>query len=169
MLFFAGWPVELPLFELTPAASQVVFQGDKLPFVCRASVVDSSTHMLWIRGDGPVLTNKTAGVFVHTRYSPDRTVMINSLVLERLALKDSGIWQCRVQTMRGNVSKTVNIVVISADTLYCTKKETHTNKGIVSVVVACCGYWHEHLFVLICLASLNSEFSRKRYFFANHT
>ena len=129
MLLLVDWPVELPLFELTPATSQVVFQGDKLPFVCRASVIDSSTRMVWIREGKPVLTNKTVGIFVHTRYSPDRTVMINSLVLEKLALKDSGIWQCRVQTMRGNVSKTVNIIVISVDTLYCRKKVTITNKG----------------------------------------
>lgn len=127
--YHCNWPVELPLFELTPATSQVVFQGDKLPFVCRASVIDSSTRMVWVREDQPVLTNKTAGIFVHTRYSPDRTVMINSLVLERLAVKDSGIWQCRVQTHRGNVSKTVNIVVISANTLYCRRKVTRTNKG----------------------------------------
>ncbi len=38
--FFADWPVELPLFELIPNTNQVVFQGDRLPFQCKASVIE---------------------------------------------------------------------------------------------------------------------------------
>ena len=85
--------------------------------------------MKWIRQGNAVATDRSRGVFVHTFYSPDQTVMINSLVLENLSVGSSGIWKCQVTTNRGNVTRAVNIVVISDDSVYCPVKVTKTNKG----------------------------------------
>ncbi|XP_013403689.1 adhesion G protein-coupled receptor A3 isoform X1 [Lingula anatina] len=123
------WEVELPLFELTPSASQIVFQGDKLPFECRASVLDQTTRMMWLRGGQLVSTNKSAGVYVHTALSPDQTVMTHSLVLEHLTVQNSGAWDCSVVTEYGNVSRSVNILVVSSEELYCPETTVSTNKG----------------------------------------
>jgi hypothetical protein len=43
---FSDRPLELPLFEIFPSKSQVVFEGDKLPFECRASVIDKRADWL---------------------------------------------------------------------------------------------------------------------------
>ena len=86
------------MFEIKPGMSQIVFEGDKLPFDCRASVVDPNTSMFWLRHSAVVETNRSLGIFVHTRHSPDNTVMMHSLVLEDLKLQHSGEWLCLVST-----------------------------------------------------------------------
>lgn len=124
------WPVELPLFELLPSRSQIVFQGDKLPFECRASVLEPNTKIAWIRNGEELTTNKSMGVLLDIQYSPDKSVVVNRLVLEDLDMDNSGIWKCQVTTPQGSISKSVNIIVISEDTLYCRAVVTKTNKGI---------------------------------------
>ena len=114
---------------MTPNTNQVVFEGDKLPFDCRASIIDPSTVMYWVRKGKAVGTNRTLGIMVYTQLTPDHTEMTASLIVEHLTVTDSGIWECFVHTSRGNVSKTVNIVVISDDTLYCPLMVSRTNKG----------------------------------------
>ena len=55
---FSERPLELPLFEIRPNRSQVVFEGDKIPFECRASVVDPETKILWLREGHIVISNR---------------------------------------------------------------------------------------------------------------
>ncbi|CAH1785132.1 unnamed protein product [Owenia fusiformis] len=124
-----NWPVELSLFELEPSKSQVVFEGDKLPFECQASILDESTKMLWVRKGEPVEANHTIGIYVHYDKTPDETVLINRLVLEDLTVEHTGIWECLVLTQRGNISRDVNIIVISDDVLFCPAVNVETNKG----------------------------------------
>ncbi|XP_060079222.1 adhesion G protein-coupled receptor A3-like [Ylistrum balloti] len=123
-------PLELPLFEITPSKSQVVFEGDKIPFECQASVVDDNMHMFWVRKGGVVTTNRSAGIFVHTYPSQDRTMMTHRLLLNNLGKDDTGIWQCMVTTPQGNVSDDINIVVISSSALYCVAITSKTERGI---------------------------------------
>ena len=80
----ADWPVELPRFDLSPGSSQVVFEGDSLPFECRATVVDAAMRLYWVRNDEAVETNDTLGVHVTTQYSPDMTEMTTRLVVDFL-------------------------------------------------------------------------------------
>ena len=126
--FFTGWPVELPAFQLTPSSSQVVFEGDKLPFECQASFTDKTTKMLWVREDRVLETNKSEGMYIHEQKAAGGTI-IKRLVLDHLSPKHNGVWKCVVQTRQGNATKSVNIIVISDDTVYCSQKITTSNKG----------------------------------------
>ncbi|XP_074644037.1 adhesion G protein-coupled receptor A3-like [Tubulanus polymorphus] len=130
-LLHCNWPVKLKVFKLIPSKNQVVFEGDKLPFECQASKSDSSTRIVWIREGHAVETNRSAGIIVKTA-SKDRSVAVKSLLLKKLQVKNSGVWTCQVQTKTGNISKTVNIVVISDDTLHCDAVTISTNKGTFS-------------------------------------
>ncbi|XP_064630086.1 adhesion G protein-coupled receptor A3-like isoform X2 [Lineus longissimus] len=124
-----NWPIELPLFVINPSKSQVVFQGDELPFECRASAINAKTDVVWFREGKKVETNQSAGIMVSTRPSDNNKVIMNRLTLRNLEVKNSGIWMCQVQTPQGNASKTVNIVVISDNTLHCPRTEVQTNRG----------------------------------------
>ncbi|XP_063435452.1 adhesion G protein-coupled receptor A3-like [Mytilus trossulus] len=123
-------PLELPLFEISPSTSQVVFEGDKLPFECRASVIDRNTKMVWIRKEEIVETNRKKGIIVHTSNSRDQSIMIHHLVLEELSKNDSGIWQCRVTSPQGNVTNNISIVVMPTTAKFCPSFTTTTNKGV---------------------------------------
>lgn len=123
-------PLELPLFEIIPGKSQIVFEGDKLPLECRAQVIDPQTKMYWLRNGEVVETNRSTGVFVLTRKSPDHTVMLHSLVLDDLKVLNRGEWLCMVSTPQGNVSMAANIVVIDKDAHQCKEVTTKTNKGV---------------------------------------
>ncbi|KAK6177945.1 hypothetical protein SNE40_012804 [Patella caerulea] len=121
--------LQLPYFEITPSHSQVVFEGDKLPFECSASVLHSRTNITWLRGAIPVTSNKTAGIFVHTQYTPDKTRITHSLAIKNLDKSHSGQWYCQVSTPQGKVSQGVNISVISNQAVYCPEVIKVTNKG----------------------------------------
>ncbi|KAL4232013.1 hypothetical protein ACF0H5_009591 [Mactra antiquata] len=123
-------PLELPLFEIKPGTSQIVFEGDKIPFDCRASIIDPNTKMFWLRHGSVVETNRSQGIFVLTRKSMDNTVMIHTLVLENLKSTRAGDWMCLVSTPQGNDTKTVSLVVIDSDAPQCEKNMTRTNKGV---------------------------------------
>ncbi|ESP00442.1 hypothetical protein LOTGIDRAFT_140702, partial [Lottia gigantea] len=121
--------LQLPYFEITPHHSQVVFEGDKLPFECSASVIHTKTNITWIRGQKSIISNKTAGIFVHTQYTPDKTRITHSLVVENLDKSHSGQWYCQVATPQGKVSQGVNISVISNQAVYCPEVVKVTGKG----------------------------------------
>ena len=61
-------------------------------------MTDVDTKMFWLRNGEVVETNRSTGVFVLTRLSPDRTVMLHSLVLEELKVPNRGEWLCMVST-----------------------------------------------------------------------
>ncbi|XP_041370452.1 adhesion G protein-coupled receptor A3-like [Gigantopelta aegis] len=121
--------LQLPFFEIIPKESQIVFEGDKLPFECRASVIHQKTKIFWMRKNVTIKTNKTAGVFVHTLMSPDRTVITHSLVVENLQKSHTGNWSCQVSTPQGKVSRDVMITVIKTEVIKCPSVTKVTNKG----------------------------------------
>lgn len=51
---------------MTPSQSQVVFEGDKLPFTCHASSLDGHTQLHWERFSKPVAINKTQDMLIQT-------------------------------------------------------------------------------------------------------
>ncbi|KAK7468009.1 hypothetical protein BaRGS_00036753, partial [Batillaria attramentaria] len=126
-----GHGLQLPVFEIKPSQSQVVFEGDKLPFECRASVVHTKTHIAWVREAGKlvVTNNKTAGIFVHTSMSPDKTIIIQSLVVENLDKSHEGVWSCQVTTPQGQVTKHVEVEVLNYVGLSCPSTVQVTPKG----------------------------------------
>jgi len=124
--------VELAYFELSPATSQVVFEGDQLQFECRASVRDMDAHMMWVRGGQKIANNQTLGILIHQTYSPDNSILMQSLILRRLQVSHSGVWTCFIQTARGNTSKSVNVIVMSLQATYCPAVNNITAKGTYS-------------------------------------
>lgn len=118
------------MFDLQPSTNQIVFEGDKLPFECRAFKSDEHSEMFWIREGKRLSTNRTAGIFLHEMYIHDRQIMITRLVIEKLAKSHQGIWECQVTTPRGNVSESVNVVVIPSNALYCSRERVRTPKGM---------------------------------------
>lgn len=126
---FSDRPLELPLFEIKPSHNQVVFEGDKLPFTCRATIIDDDTRMVWIRKEEIVQTNRSLGILVFNRKTPDK-IMVHQLVLENLMEDDTGIWECKVTTPQGNVSSKINIIVIPNTAAYCSSVRSMTNKGV---------------------------------------
>lgn len=105
-----------------------MFAGDKLPFQCRASLVDPSMTMSWQHDGVVVASNRSLGVFVHAQPLPDELLM-TTMVLERLLVAHSGTWKCLVESTSGNVSKSVNVVVLAEDTGYCAPVATDTSRG----------------------------------------
>lgn len=138
----AEYPLELPVFELTPSTSQVAFEGDKLPLECRVTEPPAGILMnvTWTRGGSSVTdpeeiqTDKSRGLIVHVRTEPDRT-LVTTLVVERLdAQRDSGNWTCRVTTSHGGVTeRSVRVVVLSgsasSSSQYCPLSVTESNRG----------------------------------------
>ncbi|CAL1548560.1 unnamed protein product, partial [Lymnaea stagnalis] len=79
---FTDHNLQLPIFEIRPSESQLVFQGDKLPFECHASALSNNMDIAWFRGGQRVTSNKTMGVFVHTSQNLDRTIFNHRLIVE---------------------------------------------------------------------------------------
>ncbi|XP_048126309.1 adhesion G protein-coupled receptor A3 [Alosa alosa] len=57
-------PLELPLFQLIPSQTQVVFRGDRLPLQCTVSYLEPSLSVTWSHNQQPVLTQEDRGVYV---------------------------------------------------------------------------------------------------------
>lgn len=108
LLISTDHKLQLPIFDIRPSESQLVFQGDKLPFECHASVTPGKMEIAWFRGGQLVTTNKTIGVFVYTSHNLDRTVINHRLVVESLDSSHAGEWSCVVSTDTGNLTKTVS-------------------------------------------------------------
>lgn len=96
-------PLELPLFEIKPGINQIVFEGDKIPIECQASIVHPKTEMSWLRHRELVVTNRSQGIFTNTRKNLDHTIMTHSLVLENLKAQNAGEWVCLVSTPQVNI------------------------------------------------------------------
>ncbi|KAL8623643.1 hypothetical protein ACOMHN_051085 [Nucella lapillus] len=111
--------LQLPVFEIKPSHSQLVFEGDKLPFECRASVIHPRTLIAWVREGG-----RGRG-----SYSPDRTIVSHSLVVENLHKDHEGVWSCQVTTPQGKVTKHVEVEVLNYIGLSCPPITRHTPKG----------------------------------------
>lgn len=108
----------------------MVFEGDKIPLICRASIINRETRMVWLRRGEVVSTNRSVGIFVITEETPDKSTMIHTLMLKHLTEEDSGVWQCMVTTPQGNVSTDITIVVISNTAATCPSKTSKTKKGV---------------------------------------
>ncbi|GCB74340.1 hypothetical protein scyTo_0003429 [Scyliorhinus torazame] len=57
-------PLELSLFQMIPSRHQVVFRGDRLPFLCTATYVDKSTQIQWLHGGKVTVTDEDNEIFV---------------------------------------------------------------------------------------------------------
>lgn len=120
--------LKLQVFELAPSTNQIVFAGDKLPFHCRASIVDHDTNMSWLHNDKLIVSNRTLGIFIHDESLPNQ-MLLTTMVLERLTISHTGSWKCLVESAKGRAAKSVSIVVLAENTGYCTRTVTKTSRG----------------------------------------
>jgi len=123
------WPLELPVFELVPATSQVVFEGDRFPLECHVAELDAEMNVTWIHDSEMVEIDHERGLLLYTRQLPGRT-RVTTLVIERLnAESDSGNWTCHVATALGKSELSVEIVVLSRKTVHCLPEVTDSDRG----------------------------------------
>lgn len=104
----------------------MVFEGDLLPLTCRVSAGDDLVKVGWYRQSSPVLDSETITVTDWHRSGDTVEVQV---VLEQLSLDHSGVWQCQVETNHGNASKTIAVVVVPKDTIFCPSSLTTTKRG----------------------------------------
>ncbi|XP_067132916.1 adhesion G protein-coupled receptor A3 isoform X2 [Centruroides vittatus] len=124
-----NWPVQLPLFELSPKVNQLVFEGDTLLFQCRVSNVEDNIKLNWMLDDLAITTDPLGVVAVQTHVSQDGSVLRSLLSISRLRTHHSGIWRCHVETPRGNESRSIQIIVIAENNRVCSRMMTSDNKG----------------------------------------
>ncbi|XP_006825959.1 adhesion G protein-coupled receptor A3-like [Saccoglossus kowalevskii] len=126
------YPLELPVFDLSPLNNQVVFLGDTLPMTCMATYLDESTRMSWFKDLKEVKQNASAGIGVEEHISRDRSIITSKLIVHNLVMSNGGLWECRVWTSRGNDSRAVSIIVLKDSAEFCPKESTSDNKGTIS-------------------------------------
>ncbi|XP_067857091.1 adhesion G protein-coupled receptor A2-like isoform X2 [Heptranchias perlo] len=122
-------PLELPILQLIPSLRQVVFQGDRLPFLCTATYLDDSTRVLWHHDGILVRPEEESEVIVVESLIHDCSLISSELILSNIYLLASGEWECVITTSRGNASRKVEIVVIDTSATYCQAERVTNNRG----------------------------------------
>ncbi|XP_048474477.1 adhesion G protein-coupled receptor A2-like [Rhincodon typus] len=125
----ADGPLELPILQLIPSLRQVVFQGDRLPFLCTATYLDNSTRVLWYHNNILVQPQEGGAVVIVDSLIHDCSLISSELILSHVYLLASGEWECVITTSRGNASRKVDIVVIDTSATYCQAERVTNNRG----------------------------------------
>nr|CAD7401289.1 unnamed protein product [Timema cristinae] len=126
------WPVSA-LLELIPNVNQVVFVGDELHLLCRASAAalsentDPSVSWLWGSSD-PTLYLQ--GVRVDNRFWADSGLVESVVSINHLLAEHSGLWNCHLTSREANHSQSILIMVLSQEMSHCPQTVTETNKGV---------------------------------------
>ncbi|XP_074838113.1 adhesion G protein-coupled receptor A2 [Carettochelys insculpta] len=120
---------ELHTHHLIPSLRQVVFQGDRLPFQCTATYLDSSTRILWYHNRVLVEEDEGTGIILEESLIHDCTFITSELTLSNIRVSANGEWECAVSTSQGNVSKKVEIVVLETSASYCPAERVTNNRG----------------------------------------
>uniref|UniRef100_A0A452IZT0 Adhesion G protein-coupled receptor A2 n=1 Tax=Gopherus agassizii TaxID=38772 RepID=A0A452IZT0_9SAUR len=120
---------ELHTHHLIPSLRQVVFQGDRLPFQCTATYLDSSTRIRWYHNRVLVEGDEQTGIILGESLIHDCTFITSELILSNIHVSANGEWECAVSTSQGNVSKKVEIVVLETSASYCPAERITNNRG----------------------------------------
>ncbi|XP_038630054.1 adhesion G protein-coupled receptor A3-like isoform X2 [Scyliorhinus canicula] len=122
-------PLELPLFQMIPSRHQVVFRGDRLPFLCTATYVDKSTQIQWLHGGNVMVTDEDNEILVEPVIIHDCCLISSELILSNIDVDATGEWECLITTSRGNSSKKVELMVLETAAPYCPAERVTNNKG----------------------------------------
>lgn len=122
-------PLELHTHSLLPSQRQVVFKGDRLPFHCTAALVDKITTLYWLHNGRIVTSNPDMGIHLENSVVHDCTFITSELLLYDVHVEASGEWECVVATGRGNVSRSVEIVVLENSASFCPEEKVINNRG----------------------------------------
>uniref|UniRef100_A0A8C4Z5Y4 Adhesion G protein-coupled receptor A2 n=1 Tax=Gadus morhua TaxID=8049 RepID=A0A8C4Z5Y4_GADMO len=116
-------------FSLLPSQRQVVFRGDRLPFHCTAALVDKITTLHWRHNGQLVTSDPEMGVQLEESAVHDCTFITSELILFNVHVEASGEWECVVTTGRGNISRTVEIVVLENSASFCPEEKVKNDRG----------------------------------------
>lgn len=122
-------PLELHTLSLLPSQRQVVFRGDRLPFHCTAALVDKFTTLHWRHNGRLVTSDPEMGVQLEDSVLHDCTFITSELLLFNVHVEASGEWECVVSTGRGNISRSVEIVVLENSASFCPEDKVVNNRG----------------------------------------
>lgn len=122
-------PLELHTHSLLPSQRQVVFKGDRLPFHCTAALVDKITTLHWQHNSQIVTSDPEMGIQLENSVVHDCTFITSELILYDVHVEASGEWECVVSTGRGNVSRSVEIVVLENSASFCPEEKVINNRG----------------------------------------
>ncbi|KAM9394516.1 adhesion G protein-coupled receptor A2 [Pholidichthys leucotaenia] len=122
-------PLELHTLSLLPSQRQLVFQGDRLPFHCTAALVDKMTTLQWRHNGQLVTPDSEMGVQLEDSVVHDCTFVTSELILFNVHVEASGEWECVVSTGRGNISRTVEILVLENSASFCPEDKVVNNRG----------------------------------------
>lgn len=121
--------LELHTHSLLPSQRQVVFKGDRLPFHCTAALVDKITTLHWQHNGQIVTSDSNMGIQLENSVVHDCTFITSELILYNVHVEASGEWECVVSTGRGNVSRSVEIVVLENSASFCPEEKVINNRG----------------------------------------
>uniref|UniRef100_A0A8C6WFB7 Adhesion G protein-coupled receptor A2 n=1 Tax=Neogobius melanostomus TaxID=47308 RepID=A0A8C6WFB7_9GOBI len=122
-------PLELHTHSLLPSQRQVVFKGDRLPFHCTAALVDKITTLYWLHNGRIVTSDPDMSIQLENSVVHDCTFITSELLLYDVHVEASGEWECVVATGRGNVSRSVEIVVLENSASFCPEEKVINNRG----------------------------------------
>lgn len=121
--------LELHTLSLLPSQRQVVFRGDRLPFHCTAALVDKVTDIHWRHNGQLVTSDPDMGVQLESSVLHDCTFITSELILFNVHVEARGEWECVVSTGRGNMSRSVEIVVLENSASFCPEEKVVNNRG----------------------------------------
>ncbi|XP_023288485.1 adhesion G protein-coupled receptor A3, partial [Orussus abietinus] len=135
----------IPVVEIKPDQSQVVFAGDSITLKCRAPSIieDRRAKLNWLWNPNATAEtlaldaytdpqNKLPNVIIENRYLSDSGIVDSSLQIAHVQEEHGGRWNCLLVSTHGNGSRAIGVIVISDDTRYCPLTVTRNNKGIYS-------------------------------------
>ncbi|XP_008207525.2 adhesion G protein-coupled receptor A3 isoform X1 [Nasonia vitripennis] len=132
-----------PAIEIVPDQHQVVFAGDTITLKCRAPSItnDKFARVNWLWNsnittdvldlglyDNP--QNSFSDVKIENRYLDDSGIVASSLSIDPVKEEHNGQWNCFLVSAYGNISRAINVIVISNSTRYCPLAVTRSNKGM---------------------------------------
>lgn len=120
--------MELPTFELLPSEDQVVFVGDVIPLVCKATIVArEALEITWWK-NGNLLQNGPNIAITEKHQQNLKTSTLN-LSIGSDSRNEAWNIECKVSSSTGNVQKNVLLRILDGSTSYCSPSSTSNNKG----------------------------------------
>ncbi|XP_015126373.1 adhesion G protein-coupled receptor A3 [Diachasma alloeum] len=129
-----------PTLQINPDQNQVIFAGDSINLECSVPNIrdDRTARLDWtwnpsvFKDSGSFINPQDilSNIKVENRYLSNSGVIHSSITIFPVRKEHNGQWNCQLISIYGNKSKTVSMIVISADTTYCPLVITRNNKGI---------------------------------------
>ncbi|XP_011497262.1 PREDICTED: probable G-protein coupled receptor 125 [Ceratosolen solmsi marchali] len=132
-----------PTIEIVPEQNQVVFAGDTITLKCHAPSITSDrfARLSWLWNSNITsdildldLYDNPQNIFINVeiknKYIDNSGIISSSLSINPVTEEHNGQWNCLLVSAYGNISRVINVIVISNHTQYCPLTVTRSNKGV---------------------------------------